>query len=207
MNRRIFIIGTVVLALAVSLFLAKPPKLPQQNAVPYVPKTHTVAEPNNSRPETQNAAPNGAPAAPNLPPATTSNLTVAPEAPPASPMVSNQPVNVGAKTVAPNVPPPARDPEAETDVDKVRLMLRDYRTLYHENPVGTNADIMKAVMGGNPKGARLGPPEGQSLSGAGALLDRWGTPYFFHQLSANSMEIRSAGADKVLWTSDDVVAK
>ncbi len=84
-------------------------------------------------------------------------------------------------------------------------MLRDYRTQMGENPVGTNAEIMKAVMGGNSKGAILGPPEGQSLDGKGELLDRWGTPYFFHQLSRSSMEIRSAGPDRVMGTEDDVV--
>lgn len=91
------------------------------------------------------------------------------------------------------------------ELDKVGLMLRDYRTLMGANPVGTNAEIMQAVMGGNPKGARLGPPEGQSLNAQGELVDRWGTPYFFHQLTGTSMEIRSAGPDKVMWTPDDVV--
>lgn len=94
---------------------------------------------------------------------------------------------------------------ASIDADKVSLMLRDYRTQMGENPVGTNAEIMKAVMGGNSKGAILGPPEGQSLDGKGELLDRWGTPYFFHQLSRSSMEIRSAGPDRVMGTEDDVV--
>ena len=62
--------------------------------------------------------------------------------------------------------------------------------------MGTNAEIMKAIMGGNPKGAQLGPPEGQTLNGNGELIDRWGTPYFFHQLSKDLMEIRSAGPDR-----------
>ena len=39
------------------------------------------------------------------------------------------------------------------------------------------------------------------------ILDRWGAPYFFHQLSKNEMEIRSAGPDKAMWTNDDVVMK
>ncbi len=96
---------------------------------------------------------------------------------------------------------------ASINADKVTLMLRDYRTQMGENPVGTNAEIMKAVMGGNPKGAMLGPPEGQSLNGKGELLDRWGTPYFFHQLSRSSMEIRSAGPDREMGTEDDVVVR
>ncbi|MBS0659798.1 MAG: hypothetical protein JSR82_16275 [Verrucomicrobia bacterium] len=90
------------------------------------------------------------------------------------------------------------------DIEQAKVMLRDYRTLYGENPVGTNAEIMRALMGGNPKGATLGPFEGASLNGEGELLDRWGTPYFFHQLSKDRMEIISAGPDRKLFTPDDV---
>ena len=86
-------------------------------------------------------------------------------------------------------------------------MLRDFRTRMGENPVGSNAEIMQALMGGNSAGARLGPSSGQSLSADGELVDRWGTPYFFHQLSKNSMEIRSAGPDRRMWTADDLVTK
>jgi hypothetical protein len=90
---------------------------------------------------------------------------------------------------------------------KVQAMLRDYRTRMGENPVGSNAEIMKAVMGGNPVGARLGPTDGQGINEQGELVDQWGTPYFFHQLSKNSMEVRSAGPDRKMWTPDDLVAK
>lgn len=105
----------------------------------------------------------------------------------------------------PSLAPP--DEAARIEVDKISLMLRDYRTIAGENPVGTNAEIMTAVMGRNPKQATLGPPEGMHLNEKGELIDRWGTPYFFHQLSRNHMEIRSAGADHVLWTADDPVIK
>ena len=93
------------------------------------------------------------------------------------------------------------------DLEKVMLMLRDYRTLMKENPVGSNAEITKALMGGNPKHAQLGPANGEGVNDKGELVDRWGTPYFFHQISATVMEIRSAGPDKVLWTTDDVFVK
>jgi hypothetical protein len=86
-------------------------------------------------------------------------------------------------------------------------MVRDYRTRFGENPVGNNAEIMQSVMGGNKKGAQLGPPQGQKLNAEGELVDRWGTPYFFHQLSKSDMEIRSAGPDRVMWTPDDQVTK
>ena len=108
-------------------------------------------------------------------------------------------------------PPAAVEPEiaakAAMDLDKVGLMLRDYRTMMGENPVGTNAEIMRAVMGGNRKQSRLGPPEGQQINGNGELVDRWGTPYFFHQLSKSDMEIRSAGPDMKMWTADDIVGR
>lgn len=86
-------------------------------------------------------------------------------------------------------------------------MLRDYRTITGENPVGSNAEIMKSLMGGNAKGAMLGPPEGMAVNGDGELVDRWGTPYFFHQLSKDLMEIHSAGPDMIRGTEDDVISR
>jgi len=98
-------------------------------------------------------------------------------------------------------------PEAAPDFDKIALMFRDYRTLTGENPVGTNAEIMKALTGDNPKGAKFGPPDGQQLNANGELIDRWGTPYFFHQLTNELMEIRSAGPDRILWNEDDLTGE
>ena len=66
---------------------------------------------------------------------------------------------------------------------------------------------MHTLMGGNAKEATLGPPPGITLNANGELVDQWNTPYFFHQLSKDVMEIRSAGPDKVMWTADDVVAR
>ena len=135
-----------------------------------------------------------------------------------SPAASSGPGNTvrlkGANPLVPasipapyQAPPPAINPTIARDLEKVSLMLRDYRTLMGENPVGSNAEIMQAVMGGNPRGARLGPPEGQNINANGELVDAWGTPYFFHQLSADHMEIRSAGPDLKMWTDDDIVRK
>ena len=101
----------------------------------------------------------------------------------------------------------AQDSATSADFDQIAVMFRDFCTIAGENPVGTNAEIMKAIMGGNPKSAVLGPPEGQHVNANGELVDRWGSPYFFHQLSKDVMEIRSAGADLKLWTRDDLVGK
>ncbi len=102
---------------------------------------------------------------------------------------------------------PESQAEGKADLESVRLMLRDFRTRMRENPVGSNAEIMRAMMGSNEVGMRLEPPGGLNLNANGELLDLWGTPFFFHQLSKDSMEIRSAGPDCRLWTADDLVTK
>ncbi len=103
-----------------------------------------------------------------------------------------------------SVPPPLEGTEA---LERVNGMLRDYRTLFGQNPVGNNAEIMRSIMGENPKGAHLGPPPGMALNQSGELIDEWGTPIFFHALAKDHMEIRSAGPDRILWNGDDVVLK
>jgi hypothetical protein len=120
--------------------------------------------------------------------------------------VANPP-RAGAPPVPIAPAPTGKVAEAWADLDKTNRMLRDYRTLMGENPVGTNAEIMKAIMGANPKGATLGPPDGMSLNGSGELIDQWGTPLFFHQISGTHMEIRSAGPDGKMWTNDDLILK
>jgi hypothetical protein len=60
-----------------------------------------------------------------------------------------------------------------------------------------------ALLGNNLKQIKLEVPAGSHLNGEGEMCDRWGTPYFFHQVSATEMEIRSAGPDRKMWTGDD----
>jgi hypothetical protein len=106
----------------------------------------------------------------------------------------------------PKNPLPRDEPEKE-EAESIALNIRQYRLRFGGNPVGTNADIVKELDGGNPKTARYLPSELKRLNEQGELIDAWGTPYFFHQLSAEEMETRSAGPDRELWTSDDVVSK
>jgi len=94
--------------------------------------------------------------------------------------------------------------QAMVELDKVHHMIGSYHTLMGQDPVGTNAEIMRELMGANPHQAVLGPPPGQSLNAKGELVDPWGTPYFFHQLSGDDMEIISAGPDKIMGTKDDL---
>ena len=106
---------------------------------------------------------------------------------------------------APGKPAP---PEViRTELENLQVSFRDYRTVFGENPVGSNAEITQALNGGNPRHLRVSFPSGSSINDRNELCDRWGTPFFFHQLSAKQMEIHSAGPDRMMGTGDDVVVK
>ena len=92
-------------------------------------------------------------------------------------------------------------------LDHVQFALRDFRTVLGGNPVGTNQEIVAALLGDNLKQVRMDLPPGSRLNGDRELCDPWGTPYFFHQQSAKEMEVRSAGPDRKMWTSDDLEMK
>lgn len=104
-------------------------------------------------------------------------------------------------------PPAAAPAPAQAVLDSIALNLRHYQLRFGGNPVGTNAEIVRELSGGDGNGAIYLPPDLKRLNDRGELIDEWGTPYFFHQESAKEMEIRSAGADRILWTTDDLVAR
>lgn len=85
--------------------------------------------------------------------------------------------------------------------------IREYRNRFGGNPVGNNAEIVRELDGGNAKGAIYLSSDLRRINTAGELVDEWGTPYFFHQESREVMEVRSAGADRVMWTPDDLTAR
>ena len=106
-----------------------------------------------------------------------------------------------AASTTPALPP-------TTVLDNARVLLHNYAAQFGENPVGNNAEITAALMGKNDKQVNfLREDSGLRVNDKGELLDAWGTPFFFHQLAADRMEIRSAGEDKKLWTLDDQVTR
>jgi hypothetical protein len=113
------------------------------------------------------------------------------------------PLAASKQPSAPPQPPVADSAALETDLEEVATSIRDFRLALGENPVGTNAEITRALLGDNLKQVKIPVPAGSSLNAAGELCDRWGTPYFFHQLSKDRMQVRSAGPDRQMWTADD----
>jgi hypothetical protein len=120
----------------------------------------------------------------------------------------------GATANAAPVPsvPVAPTPESAslppaTILDNMRVTIRAYGLEFGGNPVGTNPEITKALSGDNSKQINFLKADGNRVNANGELVDAWGTPYFFHQISGTEMEIHSAGPDRILWTLDDLVSK
>jgi hypothetical protein len=89
----------------------------------------------------------------------------------------------------------------------MRRTVRQFGDMFGGNPVGTNPEITRALAGDNPKHINFLKADGNRVNAQGELIDPWGNPYFFHQLSGSDMEIRSAGPDGKMYTSDDLVVR
>jgi hypothetical protein len=117
------------------------------------------------------------------------------EAPPPPPVV------VPGSYVADTKPNPVAQ-----EMEEISLNIRNFSLRFGGNPVGTNAEIIKALNGGNEAHVNY-LPASKRINGNGELMDAWGTPYFFHANSATELEVRSAGPDRKLYTSDDLTAR
>lgn len=110
-----------------------------------------------------------------------------------------------AETQALNAP--SSSPQGDAII--VRDLIGAYRRFAKGNPTGDNDEITAQLLG-RRRGApavMLIDPGNPAIDPAGRLVDRWGTPYFFHAVSASVMEVRSAGPDQKLWTPDDIVGE
>ncbi len=95
---------------------------------------------------------------------------------------------------------------AEQDLEILQSLVAFYRTSNGgANPDGgLNQDIVSALRGQNANCLAVLPPDLGFFNAEGELLDRWGTPYWFHPISHTILEIRTAGPDKKLWSPDDI---
>jgi hypothetical protein len=97
---------------------------------------------------------------------------------------------------------------AATVLQNMSRVVRQFGEAFGGNPVGNNAEITSQLTGQNPKHLNYVSTEaGLRVNGNGELVDPWGTPFFFHQISGREMEIHSAGPDRVMWTADDLMTK
>ena len=95
-----------------------------------------------------------------------------------------------------------------TVLENARTAVRNYGQRFGGNPVGSNEEITRALLGENPKQVNfISADAGLRVNEKNELIDAWGVPFFFHQMSGTEMEIHSAGPDKILWTDDDLVTR
>jgi hypothetical protein len=97
------------------------------------------------------------------------------------------------------------DQSSREDIDAIHTMISDYHSVFGETPPGgLNEEITRGLLGDNPKKIVFLTARKGEVSPFGELLDRWGTPYFFHKLTRDVIDLRSAGPDHKLWTKDDI---
>ena len=70
--------------------------------------------------------------------------------------------------------------------------------------MGSNEDIVSALTGNNPHRMEFLSTNHPAIDAKGRLVDRWKSPLYFHPVSRDELEIRSAGPDQRMWTEDDI---
>lgn len=95
----------------------------------------------------------------------------------------------------------------EDDITTLDFLISQFRKHEGENPVGENDEITAALLGKNPKNLGYLRKDSAYIDPSGQLIDRWGTPYFFHAVSGKNMKIISAGPDLKHHTADDLASE
>jgi hypothetical protein len=140
-------------------------------------------------------------------PENTPNPSASPALPPPVPVQTQRPAAAVAAHMEP-APEPETGLPPLTVMENMRSVLRQYSSRFGGNPVGNNREITAALNGGNPGQTMfVNSEDGLRTNERGELIDNWGTPFFFHQISGTLMEIHSAGPDRKMWTPDDLVMK
>lgn len=96
---------------------------------------------------------------------------------------------------------PDTPPERELEI--IQDLISQHQRALGPGSFGDNNDVTRALVGDSGDGVWL--PRQSSRIREGQLLDRWGSPYWFHANGEKNLEIRSAGPDKNLFTPDDII--
>jgi len=89
----------------------------------------------------------------------------------------------------------ARTTKLTTDVESLFEGLQKYKEHVGAYPVGSNAEIAKALLGQNPKRVIILVGRKMDQNNTGEFVDPWGTPLRFY-FADNSVLVRSAGANR-----------
>jgi hypothetical protein len=81
------------------------------------------------------------------------------------------------------------------DVDNLFYALQQYKEHVGSYPVGNNAEIVKTLMGNNPKNMIILVGRKTEVNSKGEIVDPWGTPLRIY-FAGEGILIRSAGPNK-----------
>jgi len=100
----------------------------------------------------------------------------------------------------------ASDADGAQDIAVVFTLFSRYRERFGGFPTGEdNRAFVNALTGNNPQRLAFIDRNHPAINLQGELVDRWGAPFFFHLESRDSLQVRSAGPDRELYTADDLV--
>jgi hypothetical protein len=93
------------------------------------------------------------------------------------------------------------------DVDNLFYALQQYKEHIGSYPVGSNSEIVQALMGKNPKNMLILVGRKREVNSKGEIVDPWGTPLRIY-FAGEGILVRSAGPNKrfddsTMLTSDD----
>jgi hypothetical protein len=183
-KHRRFILAAVLATLVLAIFSwFKPVRVANEVAPPPKPKGGSATLQNSSPPSSAQSA--------DIPDPNDPRLTRLPDG-----RVFYNPSVEASRMISPSITP-------EESLNVISQILGHYRYAYQENPVGENSEITDRLLGNNPRKIVFIAPDCEALRG-GMLVDPWGTPLFFHALSAEQMDVASAGSDREFWTADDL---
>jgi hypothetical protein len=183
-KHRGFILAAVLASLVLAFFTwFKPVKITNEVPPPPKPKGESATLQNSSSPSSAQSA--------DIPDPNDPRLTRLPDG-----RVFFNPSVEASRMIISSITP-------EESLDLISQIMGHYRYAYQENPVGENSEITDRLLGNNPKKIVFIAPDCKALRG-GNLVDPWGTPLFFHALSAEQMDVVSAGSDREFWTDDDL---
>lgn len=98
------------------------------------------------------------------------------------------------------------EPEAQARL--VGSILHIFRESTGAYPTAEdNPGVLCQLLGDNTARRVYLSRESPAIDGQGALLDAYGHPYYFHFISSQKVEIRSAGPDGEYYTDDDFVVQ
>jgi hypothetical protein len=114
------------------------------------------------------------------------------------------PAEEGHSPLADQLNAPGR--KVSDDLAVVLNLFTQYRKRFDGYPSGEeNAAFVNALAGNNPARMAFIDRAHPAIDAKGQLCDRWGSPLFFHLLSRDALEIRTAGPDRELYTVDDQI--